>query len=297
MGTRNSHNQTQTPLLCSLLAERVETTQATMPMYDMSYNQYFMVYNSLSFTLASMMACTVFFFMRLPSVAEKYKTAVVTSGIVTLIAAYHYMRIFDSWVEAYKFENDNSGTLGAPTLSGTPFNDAYRYMDWLLTVPLLLVEIVLVQKLTPEESSSKSLTLGFAAALMIVLGYPGELILEQDELQTRWVWWFLAMIPFLYIVYVLAIGLSDATEAEENPNTKGLIKTAQRLTIISWLTYPIVYLFPMMQISGAAAVVSIQIGYCIADVIAKCGVGLVVMRISMAKSHEEGLAQHDSAAL
>jgi bacteriorhodopsin len=266
-------------------------------MYPMSFSQYHLVYNSLSFTLASMMACTVFFFMRAASVSEKYKTAVVTSGLVTLIAGYHYLRIFDSWVEAYEFPASTGGRSLDPTLSGRPFNDAYRYMDWLLTVPLLLTEIVLVQKLTPEEASSKSFTLGFAAALMIILGYPGELILEESELQTRWVWWFLAMVPFIYIVYVLTVGLSDATNAEDNPATKAMIKTAQRLTIASWLTYPIVYLFPMMGVSGSTAVVAIQIGYCIADVIAKCGVGLVVLRISLAKSEEEGLAKHDAAAL
>ena len=61
------------------------------------------------------------------------------------------------------------------TLSGQPFNDAYRYVDWLLTVPLLLIELVLVMGLSPEETSSKAWSLGSASALMVALGYPGEI--------------------------------------------------------------------------------------------------------------------------
>merc|ERR1712187_424400 len=64
--------------------------------------------------------------------------------------------------------------------TGVPFNDAYRYMDWLLTVPLLLIEILLVMKLSPEEYSSKAWTLGFGSALMIVSGYYGELVVTGD---------------------------------------------------------------------------------------------------------------------
>lgn len=96
-----------------------------------------LVYNGLSLTLASMMASTLFFWLRLSSVGEKYKSAMTITGLVTFIAAYHYFRIFNSWVEAYSFPAEG----GDPAVTGKPFNDAYRYMDWLLTVPLLLIEI------------------------------------------------------------------------------------------------------------------------------------------------------------
>lgn len=84
-----------------------------------------------------MMASTLFFWLRLSSVGEKYKSAMCITGLVTFIAAYHYFRIFNSWVEAYEFPAEG----GNPATTGKPFNDAYRYMDWLLTVPLLLIEI------------------------------------------------------------------------------------------------------------------------------------------------------------
>merc|ERR1712107_356166 len=87
-----------------------------------------------------------------------------------------------------------------PKLTGVPFNDAYRYMDWLLTVPLLLIEILLVMKLDGADFISRAWTLGFGSALMIVSGYYGELVVTGD-LTPRWLCWFASMAFFLYIVY------------------------------------------------------------------------------------------------
>merc|ERR1712107_978507 len=144
--------------------------------------------------------------------------------------------------------------IGAPTLTGVPFNDAYRYMDWLLTVPLLLIEILLVMKLDDATYSSKAKSLGVGSALMIVSGYYGELTVTGD-LTPRWMCWFISMAFFLYIVYELLVGLSAATASEADPNAAGKIRTAQVMTVISWCTYPVVYLFPMLGISAAKAVV------------------------------------------
>merc|ERR1711915_1147098 len=170
---------------------------------------------------------------------------------------------------------------------GVPFNDAYRYMDWLLTVPLLLIEILLVMKLEGDDFSSRAWTLGFGSALMIVSGYYGELVVTGD-LTPRWMCWFLSMAFFLHIVYELLVGLACATNSETDPVIKGKIQTAQVMTVISWCTYPVVSLFPMLGINAASAVVSIQIGYCVSDIISKCGVGLVIYQITYAKSNKEG---------
>merc|ERR1712117_823727 len=226
------------------------------------------------------------------AVQDKYKSAVFISGLVTFIAAYHYIRIFNSWVDAYQY---SAGTVShgaleimAPAMTGIPFNDAYRYMDWLLTVPLLLIEILLVMKLDEESFNSKAWVLGLGSALMIVSGYYGELVVTGD-LTPRWVCWFLSMAFFLYIVYELLVGLAAATNSEADPVIKGKIQTAQVMTVISWCTYPVVYLFPMFGINAAHAVVSIQIGYCASDIISKCGVGLLIYQITYAKSNKEGL--------
>jgi len=246
--------------------------------------QYQAVYNVLSFALASMMATTLYLWFRSFAVNEKYRSAVLISGMVTFIAAYHYMRIFNSWVDAYKYTTEAEN----PALTGVPFNDAYRYMDWLLTVPLLLIEILLVMKLDEQTYSSKAWNLGVGSALMIVSGYYGELTITGN-LTPRWICWTVSMVFFLYIVYELLVGLGSATDSETDPVVKSKIQVAQVATVISWCTYPVVYLFPMLGIGAAEAVVSIQIGYCVSDIISKCGVGLVIYQISYAKSKKEAL--------
>jgi len=265
-------------------------------MFAMNDGQFQLVYNVLSFSLASMMATTLFLWMRAPAVLDKYRTAVLISGLVTFIAAYHYFRIFNSWVDAYQYPKPSSdfplatiGENGAypdPVLTGVPFNDAYRYMDWLLTVPLLLMEIILTMKLSPEESSSYCRQLGVTSAAMIAVGYPGELVITGD-LSKRWMCWFFSMMVFLSIVYTLLIGLADATAREEDPDVKAMIGLSQVVTVISWCTYPVVYLFPMFGIGGAQAVVSVQVGYCVSDIISKCGVGLFIYQITALKSANE----------
>jgi len=260
-----------------------------MVMFAMTDGQFQLVYNVLSFSLASMMATTLFLWMRVPAIVPKYQTALIISGMVTFIAAYHYIRIFNSWVGAYEYPKAEAGaTWGAdgypaPHLTGVPFNDAYRYMDWLLTVPLLLIEIVLCMKLNAAETSRQCWSLGVSSAVMIAVGYPGELIVTGD-FSERWQCWFFSLCVFLYIVYTLLVGLADATNKEEEETVRTLISQAQVMTVVSWLTYPVVYIFPMLGFAGSHAVVSIQCGYCASDIISKCGVGLIIYQITAAKS-------------
>merc|ERR1711971_1478913 len=134
--------------------------------------------------------------------------------------------------------------------------------DWLLTVPLLLIEILLVMKLEENVYNQKAWTLGLGSALMIASGYYGELTVSGD-LTPRWMCWFISMVFFLYIVYELLVGLATATASEADPVIASKIGTAQVMTVISWCTYPIVYLFPMLGFSAAKAIVSIQLGYCV----------------------------------
>merc|ERR1719265_580575 len=179
-----------------------------------------------------MMATTLFLWMRVPAIVPKHQSAVLISGLVTFIAAYHYMRIFNSWVEAYEYPAAGNGdTWGAggypnPHLTGVPFNDAYRYMDWLLTVPLLLTEILLVMKLPDDVFSAKAKTLGLGSALMIISGYYGELVVTGD-LTPRWICWAISMCFFLYVVYELLVGLAAAAAQEQDPVIKAKIQQAQ----------------------------------------------------------------------
>merc|ERR1712241_1437812 len=188
-----------------------------------TYGQWNMVYNALSFGIAGMGSATIFFWLQLPNVRKNYRTALIITGLVTFIATYHYFRIFNSWVDAFTVSNSQGGGDYFVKLSGAPFNDAYRYVDWLLTVPLLLIELILVMKLPAEQTSTMSWQLGIASALMVALGYPGEI---QDDLAVRWQYWAMAMIPFCYVVYSLVVGLAEATAKQGSETVSSLISSA-----------------------------------------------------------------------
>jgi len=242
--------------------------------------QYQLVYNAISFGIAAFAAATVFFWLGRSQVAPQYRTAITITGLVTFIALYHYLRIFESWSAAYKVEN---GVL-IPT--GVPFNDAYRYVDWLLTVPLLLVELILVMRLPPNETLSKSLRLSIAAALMIALGYPGEV---SGGINTaRLIWGLISTVPFVYIVYNLYVGLGESISRQPE-NVRGLVRLARDVTVFSWLFYPIVYFAPfVLPMTGGTATAVIQTGYTIADLTSKAIFGLLIYAIAVRKSEAEG---------
>lgn len=243
-------------------------------METISLAQYSLVYNAFSFTFATMAATTLFLWFGRSQVGPAYRTALTISGLVCAIAAYHYFRIFESWGDAYEAKDN------VLLVTGVAFNDAYRYVDWLLTVPLLLIELILVMRLTQEETSSKCLRLGFAAALMIVLGYPGEI---ADDNGTRALWGTLSAIPFLYIVWELFKGLGESIERQP-ASVRKLVKDARFITFASWGFYPIVYMVPYTNLSGGSVETAVQVGYTIADLVAKVGVGILIYVIAVRKS-------------
>lgn len=245
-----------------------------------SLGQYELVYNAFSFAIAVMGAATVFFFLGRSQVSPAYRTALTITGLVTLIAMYHYVRIFGSWEASFTV------VAGQVKSTGVKFNDAYRYVDWLLTVPLLLIELILVMRLSPAETMAKGTKLGLLAAIMVILGYPGEI---SGDAGTRWLWWSLAMIPFLIIVYDLFFGLKKSIDSQP-ASARGLISTARWVTVISWCFYPVVFVFPMIGFTGGAATTAVQVGYTIADIVAKAMFGVLIYMIAVRKSEAEAHA-------
>lgn len=235
-----------------------------------------LVYNMFSFTIASMLAAFVFFWMAQSHVAPKYRMSLIVSGLVVGIAAYHYFRILHSW-DAYQ--------------AGTgDFNDAYRYVDWLLTVPLLLVELVLVLGLSKEKNAALLPKLVIAAAAMIALGYPGE-ILPASEKATMFgaygLWGTLSSIPFVYIVWTLWGELGKAMESHSE-RVNVLLRNIRLLLLATWGFYPIVYCLPFLGFDASSAETAVQVGYSIADVLAKAGYGVMIYAIAKAKSDADG---------
>jgi bacteriorhodopsin len=246
-------------------------------MEQITVGQFELVYNFFSFTIAAMAAATAFLWLNRSQVASHYRPAVTISGLVTFIALYHYVRILDSWGGAYEVVD------GAISATGVAFNDAYRYVDWLLTVPLLLVELILVMRLARSETISKSWRLGILAALMILLGYPGEVSSDDG---VRWLFWVLAMVPFVWIVVELFVGLK-ASIAAQPAEARGLVNKARWLTVLAWSFYPIVFVFPMIGLTGGAATTAVQVGYSIADIVAKAVFGVLIYMIAVRKTESE----------
>lgn len=227
-----------------------------------------------------MLAGTLFFFFSRSQVGFKYRPALLVSALVTAIACYHYFRIFNSWIEAHAV--NAAGDFAQTQLT---FNDAYRYMDWLLTVPLLLVELVAVLNLPREEGRGLLGKLAVAAFFMIALGYPGEI---SQDLTIRTIWGTLSTIPFVYILVVLwkqlAVSLDRQPEA-----VKPLVRGARLLTLASWGFYPIAYMIPLLgnTVAFEGKQVGLQVGYTIADVVAKVGLGVFIYFIAIAKTEND----------
>lgn len=249
-------------------------------MPELSIAEFQLASNAFSFTFATMFAAFIFFILSRPQIAPQYRSALVMSALVVAVAGYHYLRIYESWNGAYALVD---GTY-VPT--GKGFNDAYRYIDWLLTVPLLVAELIYV--INPKNKGRLTFTLATAAALMVILGYPGEI---ANDTGTRALWGFISTIPFLYILYQLFVGLGNAVN-EQPGEAKVLVRNARLLLFATWGFYPIVYLIPILVEGGvsgnAGAVVAVQVGYAIADVAAKAGFGLLIFAIAAAKSKESG---------
>ena len=280
--------------------------------YSLTGYEFSAVYNVLSLGIASMVFTSLFLFVARDRVLPKYRMAVMVSATVTSIAAYHYFRMFDSFSHAYGMnettaaanakgiaaaveagaaETDpaaiEAGIQAALSIGAANYNVGYRYIDWFLTVPLLLVELVAVLGLAKAVSSSLLKRLVPAAAAMIALGYPGDAKINIMDIAPS-VWGLLSTIPFLYIMYVLWIEMKKSLSSQSE-KVRGLFQTLRLLLLATWGVYPITFILAMDSTGAPAAseVVAREIGYSIADILAKCLFGLMIFAIARIKSAEE----------
>ena len=241
----------------------------------MSAEGYNVVFNMLSLGIASMLFTTTFLLVARERVLPRYRMAVMVSATVTAIAAYHYFRMFDSFVHAF----------GPDAVAGASYNVGYRYVDWFLTVPLLLVETVAVLALARQAQSSLLVRLVPAAALMIALGYPGDSGMTMGLAPS--VWGLLSTIPFLYILYVLFVELGKSLERQSEA-VQRKIKELRLLLLATWGVYPIAFIANMNATGfDESSFVLRETGYTIADILAKCLFGLMIFTIARIKSAEE----------
>ena len=226
---------------------------------DAQMNQ--LVYNALSFGTAVMLGAFVYFLTQMNSVAKQYRNGVAVSAVVVGIAGYHYFRMWSGWAEGM-------------------VNEGYRYADWLITVPLLVIELLIVLGVTADRRKKLMTTLVPATVLMIGLGYPGETSANET---TKWTFWVLSMIPFLYILFTLS-GELKAAKARETGAVSTSINNATKILLVTWLVYPISYLIPVVFEKSDGTEAGRQVVYTIADITAKALYGLMILNIAKARS-------------
>ena len=226
---------------------------------DAQMNQ--LVYNALSFGTAVMLGAFVYFLTQMNSVAKQYRNGVAVSAVVVGIAGYHYFRMWSGWAEGM-------------------VNEGYRYADWLITVPLLVIELLIVLGVTADRRKKLMTSLVPATVLMIGLGYPGETSANDT---TKWTFWMLSMIPFLYILFTLSGELKAAKSRETGAVSKS-INNATKILLVTWLVYPIAYLIPVVFTVSDGAEAGRQVAYTIADITAKALYGLMILNIAKARS-------------
>lgn len=240
---------------------------------DLTALQFTLADDFLSLTVAAFLGAFIFFVLSAREIAPRYRPAVWISAVIVAVAAYHYFRIFESWNTAYELVD------GAVSVTGAPFNEAYRYMDWLVTVPLLIAELVIVLGLPRERRRSVLLRLIPAAALMILLGYPGEL---TTEIGPKAIWGTLSTIPFVYILWVLFGELAGAIN-DQPESVRATVRNLRWVLLATWGVYPIAYMIPFITDAGAAFAGK-QVAYAIADITAKAGYGLLIHKVAKLKT-------------
>jgi bacteriorhodopsin len=249
--------------------------------FTLSVFQYQLVTASMAGALAIMLASAVYFLMVRESLTMKNRHPVVLGAIVSGIAGFHYLRVLASWTSAFTFKN------GAYVGNGTPFFHGYRYADWLITVPILVVQLVLVLNLEAKAQRSMALRLAAAAVLMVALGFPGEVATDTTK---KMIFWGLGFIPFAYLVYTLWVEMGQSLRRQ--PAEVATVVSNARLTLVTtWMFYPIVFLFPVLGLTSGMSESMRQVGYSLADVLAKPGYGLLILAVATLKSKAERAAE------
>ena len=219
----------------------------------------------ISFWLISMalVAATVFFFLERDRVSPKWKTSLTVSGLVTLVAAVHYFYMRDVWV----------------TTGSTP--TVFRYIDWLITVPLLMIEFYLILSAITKVPVGVFWRLMIGTLVMLVGGYLGE-----AGYLAVWPAFIIGMVGWAYILYEIFLGQAGKINAQSSPpSVQSAFSTMRWIVTIGWAIYPVGYFFGYL--TGASPETSanaLNIIYNLADVLNKIAFGLIIWTVAVNES-------------
>jgi len=219
----------------------------------------------ISFWLISMalVASTAFFFIETQRVEGKWKTSLTVSGLVTLVAAVHYFYMRDVWIS----------TGETPTV--------YRYIDWLITVPLLMIEFYLILRAIANVSSGIFWRLTIGTLIMLVGGYAGE-----AGYMNVWLGFVIGMVGWFYILYEIFAGEAGKLSAEQAPESvKSAFSTMRWIVTIGWAIYPLGYFYGYLATGDpAGSADSLNVIYNLADVLNKIAFGVIIWNVAVTES-------------
>ncbi len=231
----------------------------------------------------SMFAASVFFFFERGQVDGKWKTSLLVSGLITMIAAVHYFYMRGYYLDVTAAAAAEGRDLAFGEASPTQF----RYIDWTLTVPLMCVEFFLLLK---PYGAKQSLMwrLILASAVMLVAGYIGEAILPEQTVM----WGIISTLGYVYIVYeAMAGSVKQLADASDNPEVSRAVRLLRNFVLVGWAIYPIGYmLMPGNLFAGMADTLNIDLVYNIGDAVNKIGFGLVVYSVAVNSSRQTATA-------
>ena len=214
-------------------------------------------YVGVSFWLlsAAMVAATFFFWVERDRAVGKWKTSLTVAAMVTGIAAIHYFYMRGVWID----------TGSSPTV--------FRYVDWLLTVPLQIVEFYLILAAIAVVSISVFWRLLIASVVMLVAGYIGEVSAMGDG-GSLWSGFWIGMVAWLYIIWEVFKGEASQISASKGTAASKKAFNALRLIVtVGWSIYPIGY---YLGYTGGADVSTLNIVYNLADFVNKIAFGVVI---------------------
>ncbi|MDJ0976399.1 MAG: bacteriorhodopsin [Planctomycetota bacterium] len=260
---------------------------------SISVEAFEIVSHVLTLGYATMAAALLFFVLTKNSTHSRFQMSSVISVVVMVSAFLLLFAQKQSWTGAYAF----SGSAYVLNEGADLFTNGYRYLNWLIDVPMLLIQILFVAGIAGAARSSYMKKFTISGALMILTGYVGQFYEPGriNENTTMWlVWGLISTAFFIHVLILIKAVINDGKSRMEGP-AKGVFGAILPLFYISWWLYPIAYVAPILVQSGMAyetTIVAQQVIYTIADVCSKViyGVMLTAVAIFLTQQDKEAAA-------
>ena len=203
-----------------------------------------------------MWASTIFFFYEGMRVSAKWRTSMVVAGLITFIAAVHYMYMREFWV----------------AMGESPV--VYRYIDWILTVPLQMVEFYLILIAAGAAVSGGSFwRLLVGTLVMVIGGYLGE-----SGMISILLGFIIGMIGWAIIIWEIFRGEASQA-ASQNASVSSAFNAMRLIVLIGWAIYPLGYVLGLMM--GSIDANTLNWIYNLADFVNKILFGLIIWNLAI----------------